>query len=204
MKDNDALSHASFQSCADFHGHICPGLAIGYRAARAGLDWVNENRSVDEELVAIVETDSCSADAIQVLTGCTFGKGNLIFRDHGKHVFTLLGRQTGTGVRLAMKHGAFKLNDRHRELMKKIRTDIASEEERKEFHELHKHKSMEILEKHVDEIFTIKRVQIPLPEKAKIEPSNPCDECGEPTMHSKLVEKNGSYLCRDCLTQKKS
>ncbi len=33
-------------------------------------------RDGDEELFAIVETDACGADAIQVITGCTFGKGN--------------------------------------------------------------------------------------------------------------------------------
>jgi len=37
---------------------------------------LGENRAEDEEIVAVVETDACGADAIQVRTGCTFGKGN--------------------------------------------------------------------------------------------------------------------------------
>jgi len=65
-----------FKRCVEFHGHICPGLSIGYRAALAGMDRLNEERAPDEEIVAIVETDACSADAVQVLTGCTFGKGS--------------------------------------------------------------------------------------------------------------------------------
>lgn len=203
MTDNNILSEKSFKKCADFHGHICPGLAIGYRAAMAGLDRLRENRSVDEELVAIVETDSCSADAIQVLTGCTFGKGNFIFKDHGKHVFTILGRQSGKGVRLALKEGALDPDERHRELMQKIRAGDALDAEQEEFKALHRNKTLELLKKPVDEIFTIKSTQTPLPEKARIEPSIPCDGCREPTMSARLVEKDGLKLCLDCMERGK-
>ena len=48
-----------------FHGHLCPGLALGYRVAKAALRELKVNRPQDEELVAIVETDSCAADAVQ-------------------------------------------------------------------------------------------------------------------------------------------
>ena len=41
-----------------FHGHECPGLAIGYRMALAGLETLKSMRSEDEELVAIVENDA--------------------------------------------------------------------------------------------------------------------------------------------------
>ena len=71
----------------DFHGHLCPGLAWGIRVSEAALAMLGP-RSQDEELVAVVETDSCAVDAIQYLTGCTFGKGNLRYLDHGQNVFT--------------------------------------------------------------------------------------------------------------------
>ncbi|MFP4655658.1 MAG: FmdE family protein [Methanohalobium sp.] len=70
----------SFEKAVEFHGHQCPGLAIGYRAAQIALDKF-KNRSEDEELVAIVENNSCAVDAIQSQTRCTFGKGNFVFRD---------------------------------------------------------------------------------------------------------------------------
>ena len=41
------------------HGHVCGGLAIGYKAATTGMDWLKGKRALDEELVAIVETDAC-------------------------------------------------------------------------------------------------------------------------------------------------
>lgn len=94
-----------FQQIVEFHGHLCGGIAIGYRAAREGLRRLGVDRAVDEEMIAIVENDSCAADAVQVLTGCTFGKGNFFFRDHGKHVYTFALRPSGRAVRLSRKPG---------------------------------------------------------------------------------------------------
>ena len=39
-----------------FHGHMCPGLAIGVRAAEVALQEIGPH-SKDEEVVAVVETD---------------------------------------------------------------------------------------------------------------------------------------------------
>ena len=66
MNAQEIMAGEDFKKCAEFHGHICPGLSIGYRAAKAGMEWLAENRADDEEIVAIVETDACSADAVQV------------------------------------------------------------------------------------------------------------------------------------------
>ncbi|MDR2016150.1 MAG: FmdE family protein, partial [Burkholderiales bacterium] len=61
-----------------FHGHSCPGLAIGVRIALDYKESVRlHNRAEDEEIVAVAETDSCSIDGIQSILGCTAGKGNL-------------------------------------------------------------------------------------------------------------------------------
>ena len=51
----DKVFPADFQKCVEFHGHVCPGLSIGFRAAQAGMDWLKENRAEDEELVAVVD-----------------------------------------------------------------------------------------------------------------------------------------------------
>lgn len=187
-----------FKKCADFHGHTCPGLSIGYRAAKAGIDWLEENRAMDEEVVAIVETNACGTDAVQVLTGCTFGKGNFVYKDHGKQVFTFISRKSGKGVRVAMKAGVIDLSERHRELMGKIGEESATDDEREEFWEIHHKKSLEILEKPTEALFNVSSVSLDLPPKAKIEPSILCDQCAEPTMASKIKKKNGKEVCMDC------
>jgi formylmethanofuran dehydrogenase subunit E len=198
MKGEEVAAREDFKRCLAFHGHLCPGLSIGYRAARAALRALKEKRAQDEELVAIVETDACGSDAIQVLTGCTFGKGNFIHRDHGKQVLTLLGRESGKGVRVALKADAFSRSEKHTELIEKIRSEEATEEERREFRSLHEQRSYDILARPVEEIFTVREVEMQLPPKARIVSSSPCSRCGEMTMVTKLLEQGGKKICKDC------
>ena len=199
MKENTPFTNDEFQRCAVFHGHICPGLAIGYQAAKAGITWLAEHRARDEEVVAIVETNACGVDAVQVLTGCTFGKGNFIHKDHGKQVFTFISRKSGKGVRIAMKPGVIESGTKHQELLGKVMDESATEEELEEFWVMHRRKSLEILEQPAEGLFTIQAVDIPMPPKAMIESSIPCARCGEPTMASKLADQDGQKVCRDCL-----
>src|SRR5210317_567836 len=91
-----------FQEVVKFHGHACPGLAFGFRVTKLALRELGIDRSSDEELVAVVENNSCAVDAIQAMAGCTFGKGNLIFKDHGKQVYTFIKRSSGESVRVAV------------------------------------------------------------------------------------------------------
>lgn len=53
--------------------------------------------------MAIVETNMCAVDAIQYLTGCTFGKGNLVHLDHGKNAYTFIRRSDGRAIRVATR-----------------------------------------------------------------------------------------------------
>ncbi|MEN6472472.1 MAG: FmdE family protein [Syntrophaceae bacterium] len=204
MNARQIMDSADFQRCADFHGHICPGLSIGYKAAKLALHKIEESRSADEEIVAIVETDACSADAVQVLTGCTFGKGNLISKDYGKMALTLLSRKTGRGVRVALKPGAFSPDERHLELLGKVMRGAATPDEIARFHALHLQRSRDVLETPADQLFAVKEVCMQLPPRARIEPSEACPRCGEPTMRTKLETVDGERLCRGCLEKSMS
>jgi len=201
MKAQQILDSEDFKKCIEFHGHLCPGLSIGYKAAKAGMERLREQRAEDEEIVAIVETDACCADAIQVMTGCTFGKGNFIYKDHGKNVFTFLSRKSGNGIRVALKPDAFKPSEEHFQLIQKRIANIATPEENERFHKLHFERSCAVLEKPAEEIFNITSVNVSLPQKARIEPSQPCSACGEPTMASKLKKIGARSLCGECIKQ---
>lgn len=191
-----------FEKCLDFHGHLCPGLTLGFQAAMAGMDWLRATRAEDEEVVTIVETDACGTDAIQVITGCTFGKGNFIYRDYGKTAFTFFSRQSGKGVRIARKPDPQALlSDRHHALIKRMKSKDVTEAERSEFKALHEAKAMEIIEQSTESLFTVTEINIQMPPEAKMEPSIQCDECKEPTMASKLEPVDGRRLCRGCLDQ---
>ena len=198
MKSESLVESETFRKCADFHGHICPGLSIGFKAARAAMRRLNETRSEDEEIVAIVGTDACCVDAVQVLTGCTFGKGNFIHRDHGKMVLTLLSRNSGAGVRVALKPGTLPVDREHAELQARVLADDATEAEEAEYRRRHHARSREILDTPEERLFDITPARVHLPPKARIEPSVACVRCGEPTMSSRLISRNGERLCREC------
>jgi formylmethanofuran dehydrogenase subunit E len=199
MKGEEIVKTDAFRKCLDFHGHLCPGLSIGYRAAKAGLDWLAENRADDEDLVAVVENDACGCDAVQVMTGCTFGKGNFVFKDHGKQVFTFFARRSGKAVRVSLRPDAFAPDERHMELIRKMREDEATEGEKEEFRRIHERRSLEVLERPLEDLFRVEPIQAELPTHARIHASIPCDRCGENTMVTRLEEIEGRKICRDCL-----
>ena len=199
MTAEQIMQSENFKRCADFHGHICAGLSIGYLAATAGMDWLKEKRALDEELVAIVETDACCVDAIQVLTGCTYGKGNLICKDYGKMGFTFFNRNNGEGVRLLMKPNTFQPNARQLELFDKSREGKLTDAEKEELGSLGLQRAKDILDMAADDLFSMTPVTTGMPEKARIDKSTPCGRCGELTMHSKLESIDGELVCRGCL-----
>ena len=182
-----------FEKAVEFHGHVCPGLAIGYRVARYVRD--NYPRSKDEELVAIVENRSCSVDALQEILGCTFGKGNLIFKDFGKQVFTFYSRDKGKALRIYFKSDVFQGMD---ELRKKYSQGKLDAKERKKFEALREQVIQKILAAPDEEILSIKEVDIPEPEKAIVYPSLNCEECGEAFMEILGRTVNSKVVCKDC------
>lgn len=198
MRAEEIFESEDFKRCEAFHGHVCPGLSIGYRAAKTAMEWLSQSRSEDEEIVAIVETDACSADAVQVLTGCTFGKGNFIYRDYGKMALTLLSRDKGNGVRVALRADAIEPNEEQLSLMQKIQQGSATEEERNRFKELHFKKTCNVLEMPINRLFTITPVAKELPPRAHVELSESCARCGEPTMPSKMERVGREKICRGC------
>jgi formylmethanofuran dehydrogenase subunit E len=198
MDAETIMNETDFKRCAEFHGHVCPGLSMGYRAAKVAMEKLGLNRSEDEEIVAIIETDACSADAVQVLTGCTFGKGNLIYRDYGKNVLTILDRHTGKAVRVSTKPAAYQPDPVHMGLIQKAIAGTATPEEMKQFEAKHAERTRQVLEAPAETLFDARFVEIDLPNKARIEPSKPCECCQEPVMQSKLVEIGGKRLCREC------
>lgn len=166
----------NYEDIVGFHGHACPGLAIGYRMTCAAMEALNAIRSGDEEIVAIVENDACGVDALQYISGCTFGKGNLIFRDYGKQVYTLFSRVSGKGVRVVY-HG------------EAIPADVAGDRAaRTEF----------ILHAPPEQVLTLSEVTINEPERARSRPSVRCDRCGEEVMETRLREVDGQSLCIPC------
>ncbi len=186
-----------FEAAAKFHGHICPGLAMGYRVAQVAANHFKD-RSEDEELVAIVENRSCAVDAIQVVNGCTFGKGNLVFRDHGKHVYTFFKRGDKEALRISIKTLPSPMDEKQKALFDKVRAGIATENEVKQYKEGHEKRGYDVLEIPEEDMFDITTMPITPPPKAMIYQSIACEQCGEATMETRLRVKEGKMVCMPC------
>ena len=178
-----------------FHGHLCPGLALGYRVAKAALRELKADRPQDEELVAIVENDSCAVDAIQFITGATFGKGNLIFRDYGKHVYTFYSRRSGAGVRISEDYRGFEHDKRFPALKERQK---AGEDVSRELQAYKMEKAAAILKADEKEIMSFTPAAVPPPAEARVRGSVRCSVCGEKLMESRSRVKGGKIVCIPC------
>lgn len=186
----------NWEKAVEFHGHVCPGLAVGFRSAQLAMDRLGVSRSADEELVAIVENDACGTDALQVLTGCTFGKGNFFFLDHGKQVYTIASRNRQRAVRITVRPMAFH-NPELSRLREVISSGSASEAEQREYEALQERHIKNILESG-EECFNLAFVDIKIPDRAVIRRSVTCDRCGETAMETRTVKLAGKALCIPC------
>lgn len=199
MKNRDKL----LKKAAEFHGHTCPGLAIGVRVADYVMSEFSSPRSADEELVAVVENDSCAVDAVQALLGCTFGKGNLIHKDYGKQVYTFYKRPAGTkkiadAVRIAVNWKAPEETAAQKEMWRRYSAGDRSEDVLKSVHKRKSDKIKSVMSANGEDIFTIKKFKGRPPCAARIFQSVKCADCGEKTMETRIRLAGGKELCLPC------
>jgi len=187
----------TFEDVVDFHGHACPGLALGYRVSVFALRELGE-RSFDEELVGIVENNSCAVDAVQVITGCTFGKGNLLFKDFGKQVYTFIRRPSGEGIRISVDWKAPEETEEERALWERYSKGDRGEEVLITIDNRKANKIRMILCAGDEELFHVFRGIMKLPGEALIYPSARCTQCMEKVMEPRARVKNGKIVCIPC------
>ena len=161
-----------WEKAAAFHGHVCPGLTIGYKAALYAIDLLDLTFSKDEQVVCVSENDACGVDAIQVILGCSIGKGNLLFHMRGKQAFSFYNRKTGKSVRLVLKPNPKAM----------------TREESFQYYQSCDPSQM----------FDVKQTTIQLPEKARLFESYVCECCGESTGANWIRLAGGKKLCLDC------
>lgn len=161
-----------WEKAAAFHGHVCGGLTIGYKAALYAIALLGITFSPDEELVCVAENDACGCDAIQAILGCSVGKGNLLFHMTGKQAFSFYNRKTGQSVRLVLRPSEKQMT---REESFTYYQSLAPED-----------------------MFDVKETKITLPQRAQLFESYVCEACGEVTGVKWIRMENGKKLCVDC------
>lgn len=171
------MSNSNWEKCVAFHGHECGGLTIGYKAALFAMELLDLTFSDDEEVVCITENDACGVDAIQVLLGCSIGKGNLLFHLRGKQAFSFYNRNTGKSVRLVLKKKPANM----------------TREQSFAYYQGCEPKEM----------FDVKEATIALPESARLFDAIVCDECGESTASPYIRFCDEKRICLDCYQEYK-
>ena len=162
----------TWNDCVAFHGHECGGLTIGYKASLYAIELLELEFSSDEQVVCIAENDACGIDAVQVMLGCSIGKGNLLFHMRGKQAFSFYNRKTGKSVRLVLKP----------------KPEGMTKAESFAYYQACS----------PEEMFDVKETTIRLPEKARLFDSYTCDCCGETTGANWIRLSGGEKLCLDC------
>lgn len=191
------------------HGHYCPGLAAGVLASYTAMKHLADmsRKPIEllaaskgfEQLVAVIEINSCFVDGVQHVTGCTLGNNSLIYKDIGKTALSCALRGTSFGVRVVVKPGfEQKLRDMDPEFAR-LFDRVVREHERDEqlmrtFMKVSQNLSFSLVEKSAEDLFEISQTNIELPDYARMENSILCSRCAEEVMETKTEDG----LCRDC------
>lgn len=160
----------------EFHGHVCSGIVLGVRIARAGLTFLGiEEPSKNKDFIVFVEADRCLADAVQAVTGCSLGKRRLKWIDYGKMGASFIDMNTGKGIRIVVYADE----------------NPAPDQDVKEFWCRYTD----------DQIFKFEEVSVDL--RKEDMPGRPtrsatCAVCHEKVMDGRDVNMNGEILCHAC------
>jgi formylmethanofuran dehydrogenase subunit E len=191
------ISEDDLKAVIAFHGHWCPGLATGIRVSEIALE--EFGKSSDEEIVAVAEADTCAVDAVQFLTGCSVGKGNLILKNIGKMAFSFYRRTDGKALRIISRANVARgTSEEYRNLQDKRNQGTITESETARLQELRREHCTRILESDLDEMFVTGKPLEPAPPFAPMKKSLICAECGEMVMETKARLSDGRTLCSHC------
>jgi formylmethanofuran dehydrogenase subunit E len=192
----------------ELHGHYCRYSALGVKAGYRALKKLNVSQVTGmEHVLAIVETNNCFSDGIQIVTGCSFGNNSLIYRDFGKTAVTVLEKSSSRGVRITVRDGVDNLlNEKYaeeRKLFEKvvIQRNRTKEDERK-LMKLSKEVSFDILSIPDEKLFTMKTFMMRAPAGySTILESVTCSKCGEEVMKTRAMKKGNQAFCIPCSNQ---
>lgn len=179
-----------------FHGHSCPGLAIGIRVSELALRELGDPNSI--QMVAVSETDMCGVDAIQFLTGCTYGKGNFVHRDYGKMAFSFFDRLSGRGFRALLKPEAGDGVWRQLNALMESEDDNSGEVYQQRIDQLRQQWQEQLMSRTLEELFNITPLKNGMPRPAVILKNLVCDCCGESVMESRIRRFSGKFVCIPC------
>ena len=137
----------TFEEIAEAHGHRCPGIAIGYKMAKAAAEWAG-----DEPVRVYSTTTRCPLDALRHTFRLT--DETLTIEDKGELHF-VLEKADGSKLFIDEVPGSKIKNDEGNKLRKKVREGPASKEETARFNEIQEELLQQAFNTPDEKLFTI-------------------------------------------------
>jgi formylmethanofuran dehydrogenase subunit E len=169
------------------HDHLCPRQVLGVRIGllAAGTFGTPPGANPKKRLLAIVESDGCFSDGIEVSTGCSLGHRRLRLEDFGKVAATFVDTLSGRALRIAP-----------RSTVRQLACNCQPQETRRYFAQL---RAYQVLPD--EDLLSMQEVSLTTPVTRILSRPGlrlPCAMCGEEIINERQVVQNGLALCRAC------
>lgn len=85
-----------------FHGHECPGIAMGFKICEAAIKKLGIN-PLNDEIICIAENNTCPADAIRFILGCNEKNNKLSFNLSENLTFSFFNKANNQKLKIQFK-----------------------------------------------------------------------------------------------------
>jgi formylmethanofuran dehydrogenase subunit E len=199
LEDRKMLANIALKRVVDFHGHICPELALGSKFCEFVQRLLGENILEENNFSVLAENSTSALDAIQILLGVTVGNQRLMVMDYGKHNYTLFSRNKDKGWIFKMKAMNFDDEEAFYRLEGKIINNNALLEDIVSFQKLIDERVRQIFSSSPEELFILESTQ-----SAQQQPQEStsiytiCSICGQQVLASRSIERRDKVMCLPC------
>ena len=198
-EDRKMFVNMALKRVTDFHGHLCPELAIGAKLCNCIIDLLSGRSQTNLAVSVIAENCSSAIDAIQVVTGATLGNHRLHVLDYGKHNYTVFFNDGKEGVKLSFRPPCFGDEDEYNALEAKIRKQQVTLEEVVRFQGLLDARAKRLLALDHQELFHTDRADASLfPPRETATLYVTCSRCEESVLNTRMIDLDGRLYCMPC------
>jgi formylmethanofuran dehydrogenase subunit E len=199
LEDRKMLANITLKRVVDFHGHVCPELALGSKFCEFVQHLQGENVLEENNFSVLAENSTSALDAIQILLGVTVGNQRLLVMDYGKHNYTVYSRNKDKSWIFRMKAMNFSDEEAFYRLEGKIINNNALLEDIVSFQKLIDERVRRILASSPEELFILELTQC-----AQQQPREStslytiCGICGQQVLATRCIERRSKILCLPC------
>ena len=179
----------------DFHGHLCPDLAIGIKLCEFVRQILGNN---EDNLFVVAENSTSAVDAIQMLLGTTLGNQHLFIMDKGKHNYSIYFNKKREAIKFLLKPLIFGDEEEFSNLEKSILKNWATLDDVVRYQELLDNRIITILNLHPKEIFKTQNIVWEDHLKEFSSMYVKCEMCNEVVIESKSIKHKGKVYCISC------